>query len=145
MYVNQLERRARPSAFEESEKLIEFIRSHSNNPAIDSALDQLTVLADAHMRDIEELPGKEYNLGPGEQKVLALLLKRRGKVCSKLAILNVCAISDDVTDKSVQVRIWNLRQKLPKGKYDIETIWGVGYRMTLPALPTAEIGHRIAA
>lgn len=118
------------NAHQEVERLLTQIRTAAHNPVIERATDQISALCKAYMEPTEDLPGAEYNLTPGEAKVFAMLLKRRGMTCSKEALLTACSLNDEAEIKMVDVRICTLRRKLARAEYNIETVWGVGYRLT---------------
>jgi DNA-binding response OmpR family regulator len=73
--------------------------------------------------------GKEISLTSAEFKLLKFLAQRPGIVLSRAQILDVISGPDSmVYDRTVDVHIKSLRQKLGKAKDYIETIRGVGYR-----------------
>ncbi len=74
--------------------------------------------------------GKKIDLTPTEFKILRLLAMNKGWVFSREKILNeVWGSEKDVLDRTVDVHIKNLREKLGKmGKY-IKNIRGVGYKL----------------
>ncbi len=73
---------------------------------------------------------KEILLTPTEFKILSLLSKRKGWVFSRDKILDYLDISDKgVLDRTVDVHIKNLREKLgPAGKF-IKNIRTIGYKI----------------
>jgi len=78
------------------------------------------------------LDGEELRLPPGEFKMLALLASNRGRVLTRQRILDA-VLSDDeksVTERTVDVQIANLRRRLGRWADHIETIRGVGYRVS---------------
>lgn len=115
---------------EEIERLLTQIRIAAPSNVVARASDKISVLCSAYMEIIEPLPEVEKHMAPGDAKVFALLLKRRGKICSKEAIVNACSIDPDAMPKMADVRVCRLRQVLPS-EYEIETIYGIGYRMAL--------------
>lgn len=117
------------NAHDEVERLLDQIRAISPSQAVELASNQISALCGAYMEEIEELPGREYNLSPGEAKVLALLLRKRGKIVSREALFTASALNEETEIKTIDVRICKLRQKLPADKYKIETIWATGFRL----------------
>ncbi len=78
------------------------------------------------------LDGVELRLPPGELKILALLAANRGRVLTRQRILDA-VLSDDeksVTERTVDVQIANLRRRLGRWASHVETIRGVGYRIS---------------
>lgn len=73
----------------------------------------------------------KVDLTPSEFKILTLLLKRQGWVFSREAILDELGSSEKgVLDRTVDVHIKNLREKLgPAGSF-IKNVRGVGYKIT---------------
>ncbi|MEJ5286959.1 MAG: Phosphate regulon transcriptional regulatory protein PhoB (SphR) [Candidatus Kapaibacterium sp.] len=73
----------------------------------------------------------KVDLTPSEFKILTLLLKRKGWVYSREAILDELGSSEKgVLDRTVDVHIKNLREKLgPAGNF-IKNVRGVGYKIT---------------
>lgn len=75
--------------------------------------------------------GAEVSLTSGEFQLLRVLMERRGRVLSREQLLELATgSSDDSFDRSVDVRVSRLRQKLgddPKHPRIIRTVRGVGY------------------
>ncbi len=73
----------------------------------------------------------KVDLTPSEFKILTLLLKRKGWVFSRENILDELGSSDKgVLDRTVDVHIKNLREKLgPAGAF-IKNVRGVGYKIS---------------
>lgn len=64
-----------------------------------------------------------------EFRLLATLIKRRGRVQSREALLNhVWEMHGDVTTRTVDTHVRRLRKKLGEASKYIETLRGVGYR-----------------
>jgi len=71
----------------------------------------------------------EVNLTALEFRLLTTLVKRRGRVQSREALLNhVWEMSGDVTTRTVDTHVRRLRKKLGSASAYIETLRGVGYR-----------------
>lgn len=79
--------------------------------------------------------GKPVELSGYEFRLLELLLKNAGRVCTKSVIYDVVWNDENsADDNTLNVHISKLRKKLkvcnPAVDY-IETVWGVGYRLRL--------------
>ena len=74
---------------------------------------------------------KEIELTLMEFKLLVTLMQRKGKVQSRDKLLDdVWDIATDVTTRTIDTHIKRLRQKLGKTGKFIETIRGIGYRLS---------------
>jgi len=79
--------------------------------------------------------GKPLDLTPNEHALMAVLLRRPGRVFSRNQLLD--AIYDgfrDVSDRTVDSHIKNLRKKLAGALPDIDpivSVYGVGYKLEL--------------
>ncbi len=75
--------------------------------------------------------GKEINLTATEFKLLRLLLERKGRVQTREELLaEVWNYSPDLETRTVDTHVRRLREKLGTGGEVIETIRGVGYRVS---------------
>ncbi|WP_263833036.1 response regulator transcription factor [Sulfurospirillum oryzae] len=78
------------------------------------------------------LRGKELHLTAAEYGILGYLMKKEGGVVSREELIyNIEAISEETTNKSIDVIIGRIRQKLgenPKEPTYIHAIRGVGYK-----------------
>ncbi len=76
--------------------------------------------------------GKELNLTVAEFEILAYLMKKEGAVVSREELIyNVDAIGEETTNKSIDVIIGRIRNKLnenPKNPKYIHSIRGIGYK-----------------
>ena len=73
--------------------------------------------------------GKEIPLTLTEYKILEFMAQRPGMVLSRSKLLdNIFGYDSAVYDRTIDVHIKSLRQKLGKTKDYIETVRGVGYR-----------------
>jgi len=77
------------------------------------------------------LDGVSMDLTPREAGVLAVLLRRAGRVVSKSAVLQELAIDDpsamDLLDPAVEVIVHRLRRKIEGSGVEIHTVRGFGY------------------
>lgn len=78
--------------------------------------------------------GEELSLTKAEYGILKYLLKKEGAVVSREELIyNVEAISEESTNKSIDVIIGRIRQKLgeiPKDPTYIHSVRGIGYKFT---------------
>ena len=88
-------------------------------------------------RHIVRVNGREVSLTLKEFQVLALLMERPDAVFTRDQLLNtVWGYEFDGASRTVDVHIRTLRQKLEQAGNCIETVRGMGYKLTLP--PTGE-------
>lgn len=77
------------------------------------------------------LDGELLELSPREAGVLAVLLRRAGRVASKSIVLQELASADssamDLSDSAVEVIVHRLRRKLEGSGIEISTVRGFGY------------------
>ncbi len=77
--------------------------------------------------------GKELNLTVAEYEILAYLIKKAGGVVSREELIyNIDAINEDTTNKSIDVMIGRIRNKLnedSKNPKYIHAIRGIGYKL----------------
>ncbi len=77
-----------------------------------------------------DVRGRRVNLTATEFRILALLSSRSGKVFSRDEILDHLWGHDKaVVDRTVDVHIRNLREKLGKGARLVRNVRGVGYKL----------------
>lgn len=111
-------------------RILAHLRNRSEEE-IDSCIHYKEISLDIKNHVIS-LDGTELQLTQQEYKILELLLRNRNKVFSKQEIYQYAW--DDYyigEDKTINVHISNIRQKLKKiteVEY-IDTIWGIGFRM----------------
>lgn len=75
---------------------------------------------------------KKINLTITEFKILLLLIQKRGEVISRDDMLNyLWGIDKIVIDRTIDVHIKNLREKLGDYKFLIKNIRGVGYKIEI--------------
>ncbi len=96
--------------------------------SIDKDFDGLILNEDFH---VAKLDGEDLKLPHGEFSILSLLVANRGRVLARTRILDMVQTSDRfTTERTVDVQIANLRRKLGRWAEHIETVRGVGYRVT---------------
>lgn len=82
-------------------------------------------------RHVVKINGNRIDLSPMEFNLLATLLKRKGRVQSRDVLLDdVWGLSSDVTTRTVDTHVKLLRQKLGEHASVIETVRGIGYKIS---------------
>ncbi|MEM6994735.1 MAG: response regulator transcription factor [Myxococcota bacterium] len=95
-------------------------------PSEVSRFDDLRIDFEGHRVWVEEV---EIVLTALEFRLLATLIKRRGRVQTREALLShVWEMHGDVTTRTVDTHVRRLRKKLGDASRYIETLRGVGYR-----------------
>jgi DNA-binding response OmpR family regulator len=92
----------------------------------------LRVDSDAHQATLEgtALEGTALDLSPTEFALLCLLLKSPGRAFSRAYLLDTLWQEAYIGgDRSVDNVVLRLRKKLGAMGDEIETVWGVGYRL----------------
>ncbi len=109
-------------------------------------VEKLTIgeLALDHTRHEVLVKAKPVELTATEFRLLALLMERRGRVQGRDSLLNdVWGYESVIDTRTVDTHVRRLREKLgPLANY-IETIRGVGYRIS-ESLPTADTTQPVA-
>ena len=78
--------------------------------------------------------GDEVQLTALEFKLLVTFMSRLGRVQTREALLqDVWDLSSELQTRTVDTHVKRLREKLGSGRDLIETVRGIGYRMTDPA------------
>ncbi len=73
--------------------------------------------------------GREVRLTPSEFRILKLLVENYGKPISRERIIEeVWGLDRDATDRTVDVHIKHIRDKLGKFRHFIKTVRGFGYK-----------------
>lgn len=81
--------------------------------------------------------GRRADLSATEFQLLALLMRRPGRVYERSAIIDAVKGGDyPVSDRSVDVQVVSLRRKLGEHGALVETVRGVGYRFSDGGSPT---------
>jgi DNA-binding response OmpR family regulator len=77
-----------------------------------------------------EIEGKKVELTPAEFKILRFLAAGKGRICTRQQILDYLWGNDKaVIDRTVDVHIRHLREKLGNAARLVKSIRGVGYRL----------------
>lgn len=104
-------------------------RQHSKSPSASPVTSELE-LNEKQMNI--SLKGKDLHLTAAEYGILGYLMKKEGGVVSREELIYNCeAISEETTNKSIDVIIGRIRQKLgenPKNPKYIHAVRGVGYK-----------------
>jgi len=88
---------------------------------------------DAHRAFVD---GEEIQLTALEFKLLLTFMARLGRVQTREALLqDVWGLSSDLQTRTVDTHVKRLREKLGSGRDLIETVRGIGYRMTDSSAP----------
>ncbi len=80
--------------------------------------------------------GREVRLTRTEYAILKLLLRNPGQVIAKSVLLDrISGDTPDCTESSLKMHVSNLRRKLRDagGQDYIESVWGIGFRLSDPA------------
>jgi two-component system phosphate regulon response regulator PhoB len=108
--------------------------SSTEEPAESLNLGVLRIDVEGHRVWVEN---EEIVLTALEFRLLTTLVKRRGRVQTREALLNhVWEMSGDVTTRTVDTHVRRLRKKLGPASEYIETLRGVGYRFR-PEVPAS--------
>ena len=88
----------------------------------------LTIDVDGHHVFVD---GKEIHLSVIEMRLLTYLVEHRGRLCSRDDLLeDVWGYKPDVSTRTVDTHIKRLRDKLGAAGPLLETVRGVGYRLS---------------
>ncbi|MEQ8825543.1 MAG: winged helix-turn-helix domain-containing protein [Filomicrobium sp.] len=92
-----------------------------------------TLQLDVGSGDIWE-NGQRMDLTPRERNVLQVLIRSRGSIVDKPTIASrVFSLDGDANPKSIELYVHRLRKKLGNANVQIETVRGLGYRLTTAA------------
>ena len=77
--------------------------------------------------------GEPLDLRSRELRLLEVLLSSPGQVFSKAQLMDkLFGLAEDASENAIEVYIGRLRRKIHNGGVVIETVRGLGYRMTAP-------------
>ena len=103
-------------------------RAEDTGDETEYMLDELYVCPEKHQVSVD---GEPVTLTKKEFDILRMLLENRGIVLSRDRMLNtIWGYDFDGENRTVDVHIRTLRSKLGKAGMHIETVRGVGYRIT---------------
>lgn len=88
----------------------------------------LTIIAESCLAFVD---GVELQLSKSEFGILQLLVSHPDRVYTRQQIINAIQQDDSksVSERTVDVQIVGLRRKLGDWADNIETVWGIGYRV----------------
>lgn len=133
-------------AHREIESLLAQIRVRAkDDPIVERASDQISVLCRGYMEP-DQMLGTETvmaSLTPKQRDMFQLLMKRRGQTVSKSALIDSSFRHQDnePAEKVIDVQICKMRKRLKNTEYDIETVWGTGYRLKPPKVNPVSLAH----
>ena len=120
---------------EEVTRVIEQIRvaAHKNKPdTIDRLTDELTTLTAVWAEPGPAEDWQHLGLTPFRGRVAEVMRRNLGRIVSREKIMNALYFAragDEPHHRTIDVFICGIRKTL-KGKFDIETVNGLGWRMT---------------
>ena len=114
------------------ERIMSLLRRQKGVVATEQSVQKMKDLIINEDQMIISLQGKELHLTAAEYGILGYLMKKEGGVVSREELIyNIEAISEETTNKSIDVIIGRVRQKLgenPKEPKYIHAVRGVGYK-----------------
>jgi len=85
---------------------------------------------DLERREVNNAEGT-LSLTPVEFEILALLARRKGSAVTREALVDAALDpAQDGSRRTLDVHISRLRSKLGKDAIQLETVWGIGYRLS---------------
>ena len=106
------------------------LRKHDQAVSVPSAPVTVGVIEISPSQHVVQVLGKEIFFPKKEFEVLLYLARRAGEVVTRESLLNAVWGSDvQVIDRTVDVHVRKIREKLGKHNEYLETIKGVGYRL----------------
>jgi DNA-binding response OmpR family regulator len=88
------------------------------------------IQVDLERREVRNAAGT-LSLTPVEFEILALLARRKGSAVTREALVDAALDSaQDGSRRTLDVHISRLRSKLGKDAIQLETVWGIGYRLS---------------
>ena len=113
-------------------RIMSLLRRQKGVVATEKSIQRTKDLVLNEEQRIIALQGKELHLTAAEYGILGYLMKKEGGVVSREELIyNIEAISEETTNKSIDVIIGRIRQKLgenPKEPKYIHAVRGVGYK-----------------
>lgn len=92
-----------------------------------------------HYQHMIEFDDQAVDVTPLEYRLLAALAEAPGRAFSRSELIDEAMPESDTLERAIDVHIWSLRRKLESvGALNVlETVRGVGYRLSEPAPPKA--------
>lgn len=122
-------------------RLLGEMRAVAANPSKFQAIsDQISILTAAYMAP--HSLWNDFRMSGQMTRIADLLHSKMGKIVSRDAILNAMYFDNpngEKTAKNIDVQVFRIRKQL-RDKFDIETIWGQGYKMTLRGMVNGAAG-----
>jgi len=88
------------------------------------------IQVDLERREVSNAAGS-LSLTPVEFEILALLARRKGSAVTREALVDAALDpAQDGSRRTLDVHISRLRSKLGKDSIQLETVWGIGYRLS---------------
>jgi len=88
------------------------------------------IQVDLERREVSNAAGS-LSLTPVEFEILALLARRKGSAVTREALVDAALDpAQDGSRRTLDVHISRLRSKLGKDAIQLETVWGIGYRLS---------------
>ena len=89
-----------------------------------------TIQVDLERREVTTTDGT-LSLTPVEFEILALLARRKGSAVTRDALVDAALDpAHDTSRRTLDVHISRLRSKLGSDAAQLETVWGIGYRLS---------------
>jgi DNA-binding response OmpR family regulator len=132
------------SSQQEVEKLLADIRARTGAPEVARLTDQISVLCRAALAPS---PGEDWlklGLTRMETRLMRALAERQDRMVSKGALMDAMYfdLGHEAEPKIVDVLVCKIRKKLRGSAYQIETVWGQGYRARfVPEVAEAVAAH----
>ncbi|NED95382.1 response regulator transcription factor [Phytoactinopolyspora alkaliphila] len=124
------------------------LRRSSRQASLDDDVHRIGELEVDPVRHEVRLAGNRVDVTPAEFKILACLAASPGRVFSRQYLLEQAFGFDHyVLERTVDVHVMNLRRKIeadPTAPAYLLTVYGVGYKMTERAKPSAAVASRAA-
>ena len=88
------------------------------------------IQVDLERREVSNAAGS-LSLTPVEFEILALLARRKGSAVTRESLVEAALDpAQDSSRRTLDVHISRLRSKLGKDAIQLETVWGIGYRLS---------------
>jgi len=117
------------------DELVARVRARIRRPALarGDVLRAGTIEVDLRAREAR-VGDDKLDLTPVELEILSALVRRPGSAVSRRALVEAALDPDQGgTERTLDVHVSRLRRKLGDAAGAIVTVWGVGYRLEIPA------------
>ncbi len=119
---------------DEVESLLAQIRALSGHAGVARLTDQISVLCRGALAPTPARGWEDFALTKLESRLMRALCERLDKVVGKPALMDALyfdRVADEPEAKIVDILVCKLRKKIRHSGYEIETVWGHGYRARL--------------